>query len=333
MQPKMLQNALVSAVGQREPVLIKGPPGVGKTDIVADAAAQAGCELLVSHPVVDDPTDYKGMPYAGDGEAAFLPFGNLRRIIEADAPLVFFLDDIGQAAPAVQAACMQLLLSRTINEHPVSDYVTFVAATNRKEDKAGVTGILEPVKSRFTSIVELEVNKDDWVKWAIAKGMPSALIGFIEFKPNQLHAFEPSASLTNTPCPRTVANAGRILNMGLDPSLRHEMIAGAAGEGFAAEFEAFVQVYEDLPDPAKALRDPDSTDIDDSVEISIKYAFTTAIGEYVTEETADNFFSLLERFSDEFSVLGVRLAIGRNRDLQRSKAFRDWLVAKQDILI
>ena len=66
-----------------------------------------------------------------------------------------FLDDLGQAPMSVQAAAMQLILARRINGFKISDKVIFMAATNRREDKAGVTGILEPVKSRFAWIVEL----------------------------------------------------------------------------------------------------------------------------------------------------------------------------------
>ncbi len=66
-----------------------------------------------------------------------------------------FIDDLGQATPAVQAAAMQLILARTLNGHRVSDHVVFIAATNRRTDRAGVSGILEPVKSRFATLVEL----------------------------------------------------------------------------------------------------------------------------------------------------------------------------------
>ena len=91
------------------------------------------------------------MPFVTDGQAEFLPFGDLRALIQADKDTVFFLDDLGQAPPTVQAAAMQLILARRINGHHVSDSVTFIAATNRKQDKAGVSGILEPVKSRFAT--------------------------------------------------------------------------------------------------------------------------------------------------------------------------------------
>ena len=57
--------------------------------------------------------------------AYFLPYGELHEILHAQEETIFFLDDLGQATPAVQAACMQLILARRINGHIVSDKVTF----------------------------------------------------------------------------------------------------------------------------------------------------------------------------------------------------------------
>lgn len=128
----------------RIPVLLTGAPGVGKSSIVEAAATAARYDVILSHPVVSDPTDAKGLPWPGkDGESAtFLPFGDLARAIKATQPTVWFLDDLGQAGPAVQASYMQLLLARQVNGHKLPDCITFVAATNRRMDRAGVTGIL-----------------------------------------------------------------------------------------------------------------------------------------------------------------------------------------------
>ena len=206
MTPKQLDEFLRFSFVNNFPILIKGSPGIGKTDIVENATRKLGYDLLVSHPVVSDPTDYKGMPFVikqnGRDEAHFLPFGELTQLIDTKVPLVYFLDDLGQATPAVQSAVMQLLLARRINGHKISDNVRFVAATNGRADKANVSGILEPVKSRFSSIVELQISKEDWVEWALLHDMPHQLISFIEFKPEMLHQFKATADIENTPCPR-----------------------------------------------------------------------------------------------------------------------------------
>jgi len=204
--PGQLYESLLFSLKHRFNLLIVGAPGIGKTEIVNQACGEAGMKMIVSHPVVSDPTDYKGLPFVVDGDRAeFLAFGDLRQLIDAKKPSVFFLDDLGQAPPSVQAAAMQLLLARKINSHQVSDHVRFIAATNRRQDKAGVQGVLEPVKSRFASILHLETDHEDWVKWALEKDLPTELIAFIRFRPELLHDFKPSNDMINSPCPRTVA--------------------------------------------------------------------------------------------------------------------------------
>jgi hypothetical protein len=134
-----------------------------------------------------------------DGKAEFLPFGNLRKLLNATVPTLFFLDDLGQAPQGVQAAAMQLLLAREINGQKISDYVSFAAATNRKEDRAGVSGILEPVKSRFVTIINVETNADDWLRWARRNGLPEELLMLIKWRPELLEKFKATADMTNSP--------------------------------------------------------------------------------------------------------------------------------------
>lgn len=339
MRPLLLRETLGLMILAGEPMLIKGAPGIGKTDIITQACEDVEAELLIVHPVVDDPTDYKGFPFVvgpkGNQRADFLPFGNLQRIIDATELTVFFLDDLGQAPPSVQAAAMQLILARRINEHRVSDSVVFIAATNRKEDKAGVSGILEPVKSRFTAILELEPTVDDWMRWAGTHNMPTELIAFINFRPNLLHSFEPTADIKNSPCPRTVAAVGRILNLGVTKEQRAELISGAAGEGFAAELEGFLKLYErDLPDPKAMLNDPNKYDIGNIArEPDVAYALIAALADHVTKKTMAAFVSICNRVQPEYSVMGMRLAHIRTPALLETREFAEWAREHQDVFI
>ena len=81
MRPRDLSNLLAIAFKHHRKVLIKGAPGIGKTDLVSQACDAIQFDLLLSHPAVSDPTDYKGMPAVlADGRAEFLPFGDLNRL-------------------------------------------------------------------------------------------------------------------------------------------------------------------------------------------------------------------------------------------------------------
>jgi len=108
MKPSELSAFLSTTLNARLPILLKGAPGIGKTDIIKQACTAASQHLIISHPVVSDPVDYKGFPFVIDNEAHFLPFGDLNQLIKTQTPTTYFLDDLGQAPASVQAAAMQL---------------------------------------------------------------------------------------------------------------------------------------------------------------------------------------------------------------------------------
>jgi len=351
MRPKLLLETIKFAIEHQLPLLIKGAPGIGKSDIIAQACEATNTELIISHPVVSDPTDYKGLPFpvrkTGDKsketgnriedntveieEAKFLPFGDLLKLIKATKPTVFFLDDIGQAPASVQAACMQLLLARRINGHKVADFVTFISATNRRQDKAGVMGILEPVKSRFSAILELEINIDDWVNWAIENNMPVELIAFIRYRPNLLHDFKPTADIINTPNPRTVAYVGKMMNAGLSDDIQYELIAGAAGEGFAAEFIGFLNTWKHLPDIENLIANPDKTAV--PTEPSLLFAICGALIQKADMRNIEMIMKYMAKMPAEFQVLFLKDTIKKKPALAETTAFLNWSRKHHNLII
>lgn len=323
MKPSELVTLLAQTIAARLPILITGAPGIGKSDIVTHAAADAGADLILSHPAVADPTDVKGFPWIVNGAATFLPFGELDRAMHADKPTVWFLDDLGQASPAVQASYMQLLLARRVNGHVLPDHITFVAATNRRSDRAGVSGVLEPVKSRFASIVELTCDLNEWCLWALDHDIAPELIAFLRFKPDLLSAFAATADLTNSPVPRTWAHVSRLLSLSLPDAVQATAICGAVGEGAGTEFSAFLRLYRALPSIDAILLDPMSVDI--PTQPGILYALSGALAH---RATAGN-FARVAQFVDrlvkanhaEFGVLIARDATRRDAGITQTKAF------------
>jgi len=332
MKPKQLKSLLIMMVTNKLPILIVSPPGVGKTDIVKQVAAHLKMDLIISHPAVSSPIDYKGLPMPkGNGDADFIPIGDLRKLVTAKKPTIFFMDDIGQAPPAVQAALMQLFLSRQIGEHKVSDHVTFVAASNRLEDRAGVHQMLTPVKSRFVTIVTLESDVDEWVEWALQAGLPPVLIAFIMWKRNMLHDFQATAGFENSPCPRTVHNVAKLLHGGIPAGLEYEVIVGAIGKAFATEFCAFLQVHASLPNIEDCLRDPNSVTFDPH-RPDIAYAVVTSAADAVKPNQMTNFVLLVGKFDKPVEVLGMLVLRERGPKFQETPAFVKWAQANADYL-
>lgn len=322
MRATHLSNLLVFAITNNFPVLIKGMPGVGKSDIVEQACKLAGADLIISHPVVSDPTDYKGLPFVVNGKAVFLPIGDLELLMTATKKTVYLLDDLGQAPPSVQAACMQLILARRINGHKVSDNVVFVACTNRREDKAGVGGLLEPVKSRFYSIVELEVNTDDWVKWALSHNMPNELISFVQWRPELLCNFKPTKDLINSPCPRTVAAVGKMQSKGIPNDLFFDVVKGAVGEEFAVEYQAFIKLYMNLPTVNSIILDPDNALL--PTDPASQYALTGALSDKMTPQNIGAIMIYLARMQAEMSVATMKKVATTKPQLCATREFITW---------
>ncbi len=329
MKQKKLLTLLTHSFKHRRKVLVVGPPGGGKSELVEQGAAAAGAELLPAHPAISDPTDYKGMPaVVGDGtKAEFLPFGDLNKLIEAKQLTVCFLDDLGQAAPAVQAALMQLILARRVNGHKISDHVVFCAATNDTTHMAGVSGLLEPVKSRWHTIVHLDVSVDDWCEWAIKNDLPSELIAFIRFRPALLNDFKPTRELKNSPSPRTVTEVGRWLQCGVKD---YDVIMGCAGEGFATEFISFLKLYLDLPSLDSILLDPLNAPVPHNPAGC--YAMISGLARKATPQNFERVTRYIARLEKEFEVCCVRDVVQINKDVCATPAFVSWATKNAGVL-
>lgn len=333
MTPKTLYAHLCASLPHKAKTLIVGAPGVGKSDIVEKAARAVNADLVLMHPAVADPTDYKGMPavtHAGT-EAHFLPFVDLNQLIQAKRLMVCFFDDIGQAPHSVQAALMQLILARQVNGHRISDHVVFVGATNDSSHRAGVNTILKPVKSRWDTIVPLNADVKDWVDWALTEGdMPPEIVGFIQFRPELLCKFEPTRELKNSPSPRTVAAVGRWVKMGITDL---EVLSGAAGEGFAAEFMGFLKVYRGLPDLDFILANPKTAQVPKETDMATLYAVSSGLAHKAKKEHAAAIFSYADRLPKEFAFNLILNAQRKCRELATTQEFTKWAVANHHLLV
>jgi hypothetical protein len=222
---------------------------------------------------------------------------------------------------------MQLLLARRVNDHVLPACVTFVAATNRRNDRAGVTGILETVKSRFAAIVGLSVDLDDWCLWAQANGIPETLIAFMRFRQgDMLDGFNPTADLTNCPLPRTWAHAAKILKMKLgNDEVEFAAMAGAVGEGAATEYFAYQRSVGVLPSIDEIFQTPNKPKL--PTEPAILYAVATAVACRATEANYDAVCAYCERLVDaaksEFATIILRDSMRRldHEKIGRTKAF------------
>ena len=262
--------------------LLVGAPGIGKTDIVRQAAAHLGYHLIISHPVVSDPTDFKGLAFlVNDGkEAAFLPIGQLVELINAREQTIWFLDDIGQALPTVQAALMQLVhrRGRQLGQHKISDSVRIVAATNRATDGAMVRGMITPLRSRFQLIMQVEPCLDAWMPYAVEKKIDPRVIAFLKWQQHlgNDRFFVPNtemADISQICCPRSWSESVSDLlaiedKLFTDEGARLELLTAAIGAEVGTEFNGFMNAAKRMISIPQILASPTSAPVPDDLDVA-----------------------------------------------------------------
>src|SRR5262245_58855024 len=304
MKPSEVSLALARLLPTRRPLYLWGPPGVGKSSLVRQAAAQADLDLLDVRAVLLDPVDLRGLPrIQGDSALwcppAFLPRGGAG---------VLFLDELAQAPPLVQAACLQLTLDRRVGEYQLPEGWSVVAASNRQEDRAGAHRLISPLLNRFVHL-DLEVSHDDWQDWAVGAGVAPEVRSFLRYRPALLFQFDPAAGARAFPTPRSWEFVSGVLPH-TPAELLHPVVAGCVGEGPAAEFVAFARICRELPDPDQVLAGPATTSV--PREPAVLYALCGALVERCRKanpKVLASFVQYVGRMPDEFGVLAMRDAL------------------------
>jgi MoxR-like ATPase len=131
-----VKNDLSRAIASGVPVLIWGPPGVGKTAAILALGCRLGLPVEVVIASIREPTDFAGLPVVHDGEVRFAPPAWARRLAAAGKGILV-LDEISTAPPAVQAALLRVVLDRVVGDLPLPPAVTIVAAANPPDMTAG----------------------------------------------------------------------------------------------------------------------------------------------------------------------------------------------------
>ena len=202
-----LVAALKAAYRARLPVLLEGPTGIGKSEVVAEAALELGIDVTVLDLSLLEPPDLVGLPRI-DGDVT--RFARPAILPRAGAGILF-LEELNRAERAVQQPALQLLSARRLHEYVLPPGWSCVAAVNPDDGDYQVSPLDRALRARF---LELEVCADraTWLAWAEGNGVHGAIVDLVRAHER---AFEAAP-------PRTWTYAARLLASLEEPELRDE---------------------------------------------------------------------------------------------------------------
>ncbi len=338
--PILEREFLSAAEGHHTPVMMWGPPGVGKSQMVSEVAAKHGVPVIDIRLSQMEPSDLRGIPFR-TGESvewaipAILP--NAKRHGEKG---ILFLDEITSAPPSVSAAAYQLILDRRLGAYEVPPGWAIFAAGNRQGDRGVTYAMPAPLANRFSHF-EVEANLDDWSQWAYENNIDDRLIGFLRFRPELLFDFDPSRNPTAFPTPRSWEFAHRALQkFGDQPDLLGPALAACVGQAAGIEFSAYLANLSRMPDldaivegrPADVPRDTD-----------LQYAVAAAlVARAIRNKNGNNLKEMLGHILDyaakfPLKEMGVMLVSDIHRNIGQNlfavPQFANWANQVADIVL
>lgn len=181
----------------RESILICGNHGIGKSDIVKQAARTLNAPCVDFRLSQNDVGDLKGMPFLVDGRTKFAPpewfpikradevtKEDMKKLVTTIGSGMYgdigylFLDEINRATREVRQAGFELILDHRLNMIDLPDGWRVVSAVNDEDDVYQVDCLDLAFLSRFF-IIHLNPTIEEWLAWAIKNGVHPVVIEFI----------------------------------------------------------------------------------------------------------------------------------------------------------
>jgi len=337
----VLEREFQAAVhGQHTPVMLWGPPGVGKSQMVAQVAERHGMNVIDIRLSQMEPSDLRGIPFRTDGKVEWAVPSMLPDAERHGEQGILFLDEITSVPPSVSAAAYQLILDRRLGAYVVPDGWAIFAAGNRQGDRGVTYTMPAPLANRFSHF-EVDINLDDWVLWAYANNIDERVIAFLRFRPELLFEFDPAHNPVAFPSPRSWEFSHRALKkFGDMPDLLTGALQACVGPAAGIELAAFVENLDQLPDIDAIVK---GEKVAVPKETDLQYAVAAAlVGRAIREKDTENeqaAFGNIINYAGSFSQreMGVMLVSDMYRAVGQEifsvPEFSQWAKVVADVML
>ena len=196
-----LGNYLIPAIRQR-PVLLMGPPGIGKTQIMEQIAAEEGVGLVaytITHhtrqsaiglPFIEKRT-YGGQEYSITEYTMSEILASVHQLMERTGLKegILFLDEINCVSETLAPMMLQFLQCKTFGNQRLPEGWLIVAAGNPPEYNKSVRDFDVVTLDR---VKRMDVTEDFtvWKEYARRKGIHGAVISYLDIKKDNFYRVE-----------------------------------------------------------------------------------------------------------------------------------------------
>lgn len=168
--PRVL-DVLDVAWRARRPVLLEGPTGIGKSQIVTAFARRAGLDVLVLDLSLLEPPDLVGLPVIREGRTHYATPAELPSAGRG----VLMLEELNRAEVPVMQPALQLLSARRLHAYELPPGWSCVAAVNPDDGDYQVNRLDPALRARFLQL-PVRADRDSWLPWARESELHPAIV-------------------------------------------------------------------------------------------------------------------------------------------------------------
>lgn len=313
--------------------LILGPPGTGKTAMIQQVADQFNLKLIGHNLTTSEPTDLTGFPdldkeVNGIKRSTFSP--PILFPLEGDpipkgySGWLLNLDELTSAQLEVQVASHKLIHEKKVGQHSLHPACAIVATGNEVDDGNLVMDMGTAMQSRLCTL-HVHVDGDEFMRYAVKSNMDYRLRGFLTWKPELIHKFDPNHDDDTFACPRTNEAMSDLLKLWPEVSpTKLPLMIGTTGPAHANALYGYCKIYGTLPSITDFAKDPLSVQIPSKPDV--KFALATLIGEAINDTNAEDMMELTRKLPLEFQVLAMTSAAQVNPTIQTDSNVVQWFI-------
>ena len=194
-------NYLIPPIRQR-PILLMGPPGIGKTQIMAQIAAESGVGLVAYTITHHTRQSAMGLPFIEkrvyDGAEVSVTEYTMSEILASVHELmertgiregILFLDEINCVSETLAPMMLQFLQCKTFGNQRLPEGWLIAAAGNPPEYNRSVREFDVVTLDRVRKI---DVREDFgvWKEYALRKGLHGAVVSYLDIRKENFYSVE-----------------------------------------------------------------------------------------------------------------------------------------------